>query len=124
LRARQATGRPAQGGTRSGADLSGLDVPREHVPARSGYRAVEVIRINRPWLCSVPVDMRCGADRLLACVVQITGATLAHHGYLLANARATRNKLLDHDGFGVWRAARHINVGRFNWPPGTAQPEP
>jgi transposase len=75
-----------------------------------------VIRIDRLWLCSAPVDMRAGAERLLACVVQITGAAQAHHGYLFANARATRIKLLVHDGFGVWCAARRLNAGRFVWP--------
>jgi transposase len=75
-----------------------------------------VIRIDRLWLCSAPVDMRAGAERLLACVVQITGAAHAHHGYLFANARATRMKLLVHDGFGVWCAARRLNAGRFVWP--------
>ncbi len=60
--------------------------------------------------------MRASAERLMACVVQITGAAHAHHGYLFANARATRMKLLVHDGFGVWCAARRMNTGRFNWP--------
>jgi hypothetical protein len=53
--------------------------------------------------------MRAGADRLLACVVQTLGAAQAHHGYLFANARATRVKLLVHDGWGVWCAARRLN---------------
>ena len=43
-------------------------------------------------------------------------AGLAHHGYLFANARATRIKLLVHVGFGVWCAARRLNAGRFVWP--------
>ena len=47
------------------------------------------------------MDMRAGAERLMSCVVQTTGAARAHHGYLFANARATRIKLLVHDGFGV-----------------------
>ncbi len=75
-----------------------------------------MIRIDRLWLCSAPVDMRAGVERLLACVVQVTGAAHAHHGYLFANARATRIKLLVHDGFGVWCAARRLNAGRFVWP--------
>lgn len=75
-----------------------------------------MIRIDRLWLCTTPVDMRVGAERLLSCVVQITGAAHAHHGYLFANARATRIKLLVHDGFGVWCASRRLNVGRFVWP--------
>src|SRR5882724_1190606 len=60
--------------------------------------------------------MRAGADRLLARVVQVFGAAQAHHGYLFANARATRIKLLVHDGFGVWCAARRLNAGGFEWP--------
>jgi len=60
--------------------------------------------------------MRAGADRLLASVVRVFGAAQAHHGYLFANARATRMKLLVHDGFGVWCAARRLNLGGFEWP--------
>ena len=75
-----------------------------------------MIRIDALWLCTAPMDMRAGAERLLSCVVQITGAAHAHHGYLFANARATRIKLLVHDGFGVWCAARRLNAGHFAWP--------
>jgi transposase len=53
-----------------------------------------VIRIDQLWLCTAPLDMRAGAERLLSRVVQATGAAHAHHGYLFANARATRIKLL------------------------------
>jgi hypothetical protein len=63
-----------------------------------------VIRIDAVWLAVDPVDMRAGADRLLASVVQAFGAAGAHHGYLFANARSSRIKLLMHDGFGVWCA--------------------
>lgn len=75
-----------------------------------------MIRIDKLWLCAAPVDMRAGADRLLAAVVATVGAAHAHHGYLFANVRATRVKLHVHDGFGVWCAARRLNVGRFEWP--------
>jgi transposase len=75
-----------------------------------------VIRIDCLWLAVDPVDMRAGVDRLLARVVQVFGAAHAHHGYLFANARSTRIKLLVHDGFGVWCAARRLNAGRFEWP--------
>lgn len=75
-----------------------------------------MIRIERLWLCTAPVDMRAGAERLLAAVVATVGAAHAHHGYLFANSRATRVKLLVHDGFGVWCAARRLNAGRFEWP--------
>ena len=75
-----------------------------------------MIRIDALWLAVEPVDMRAGADRLLARVVQVFGASRAHHAYLFANARATRVKLLVHDGFGVWCAARRLNIGGFVWP--------
>ena len=75
-----------------------------------------MIRIDAVWLAVEPVDMRAGADRLLARVVQVFGAAQAHHGYLFANARSTRIKLLVHDGFGVWCAARRLNKGSFEWP--------
>lgn len=75
-----------------------------------------MIRIDAIWLAVEPADMRAGADRLLARVVEVFGAAQAHHGYLFANARATRMKLLVHDGFGVWCATRRLNQGRFAWP--------
>lgn len=62
-----------------------------------------------------PIDMRAGPERLLAAVVAVFGAAQAHHGYLFANARGTRLKLLVHDGFGVWCAARRLNQGCFLW---------
>ena len=75
-----------------------------------------MIRIDAMWLAVEPIDMRAGPDRLLMSVVQVFGAAKAHHGYVFANARATRIKLLVHDGFGVWCAARRLNQGRFTWP--------
>lgn len=75
-----------------------------------------MIRIDRLWLCTAPVDMRAGADRLLAAVVATVGAAHAHHGYLFANARANRMKLLVHDGFGIWCATRRLHQGGFIWP--------
>jgi len=74
-----------------------------------------MIRIDAMWLAAQPIDMRAGADRLLARVVQVFGAAQAHHGYLFVNARGTRIKLLVHDGFGIWCAARRLNAGRFAW---------
>ena len=75
-----------------------------------------MIRIDAVWLAVDPIDMRSGAERLLASVVKVFGAAQAHHGYLFANARANRIKLLVHDGFGVWCAARRLNIGGFVWP--------
>ena len=82
---------------------------------------LKVIRIDALWLATQPIDMRAGADTLLARVVHVFGTAQAHHGYLFANARANRIKLLVHDGFGVWCAARPLNAGRFVWPRGVLQ---
>jgi transposase len=79
-----------------------------------------MIRVDAMWLAAEPIDMRAGMDRLLARVVQVFGAAQAHHGYLFANARGTRIKLLVHDGFGIWCAARRLNAGRFAWVPATS----
>lgn len=79
-----------------------------------------MIRIDALWLATGPIDMRMGTDRLLAQVVQVFGAAQAHHGYLFANARGNRMKLLLHDGFGMWCAARRLNQGGFEWPRGGA----
>ena len=82
-----------------------------------------MLRIDALWLCSQPVDMRCGAERLLASVVVTLGSASAHHGYLFTNARATRVKLLVHDGFGIWCAARRLHAGRFAWVPAASSTE-
>jgi transposase len=79
-----------------------------------------MIRIDAMWLAAEPVDMRAGADRLIARVVAVFGAAQAHHGYVFANARGTRMKLVLHDGFGVWVATRRLNEGRFVCPDATA----
>ena len=83
-----------------------------------------MIRIDAIWLAVDPVDMRAGADRLLASVVRVFGAAQAHHGYIFANSRANRIKLLIHDGFGVWCAARRLNKGGFDWPTQQAEASP
>jgi transposase len=64
----------------------------------------------------VTTKIDCRGNGLLANVVQVFGAARAHQGYLFANARTSRIKLLVHDGFGVWCAARRLNVGGFVWP--------
>ncbi|MDM0008840.1 IS66 family insertion sequence element accessory protein TnpB [Variovorax sp. J22G73] len=74
-----------------------------------------MIRIDTLWLCTQPQDMRAGPDRLLNIVVNTVGAARAHHGYLFANLRAMRIKLLVHDAFGVWCATRRLHTGRFAW---------
>ena len=75
-----------------------------------------LLELEALWLAVEPIDMRAGTDRLLASVVRVFGAAQADHGYVFASARATRIKLLVHDGLGVWCAARRLNAGGFVWP--------
>jgi transposase len=75
-----------------------------------------MIRIDAIWLAVEPMDMRAGTETALARVVKVFGAAHPHHAYVFANGRANRMKVLVHDGFGVWLAARRLNTGRFVWP--------
>lgn len=74
-----------------------------------------MIRVDAVWLATDPLDMRMGSEAALARVVKVFGAARPHHAYLFANRRATRMKVLVHDGIGVWLAARRLNVGKFVW---------
>ena len=78
-----------------------------------------MIRVDAWWLAVQPLDMRVGTEAALARVVQVFGRAHPHHAYLFANRRANRMKVLVHDGFGVWCAARRLNAGRFAWVPAT-----
>jgi transposase len=64
------------------------------------------------------MDRRAGTDTTLARVVQVFGAARPHHAYVFANKRSTRLKVLVHDGFGIWLAARRLHQGPFVWPGG------
>lgn len=75
-----------------------------------------MIRIEAIWLAVQPVDMRTGGDTLLARVVQVFGAATPHHAYCFANRRASRLKVLVHDGLGIWLATRRLHQGGFVWP--------
>jgi len=77
-----------------------------------------LIRVEAIWLASEPLDMRAGTETALARVVAVFGEARPHHAYLFANKRATRLKVLVHDGIGVWLAARRLNAGRFVWSQG------
>lgn len=109
---------PARGAAWAGGDQRELAVLRCFGVRGLAARIPAVIRIDAVWLAVQPIDMRTGVDRLLASVVQVFGAAQAHHGYLFSNARASRIRLLVHDGFGVWCAARRLNQGGFDWPRG------
>jgi len=75
-----------------------------------------MIRIDKAWLATAPLDMRAGTDTALARVVAVFGAAHPHHAYLFANKRANRMKVLLHDGIGIWLCARRLHQGRFVWP--------
>ena len=77
-----------------------------------------MIRIDAVWLATAPLDMRAGPDKALAQVIAVFGAAQLHHAYLFANQRATRMKVLVHDGQGLWLLARRLHQGRFAWPRG------
>jgi transposase len=75
-----------------------------------------LIRVDTVWMAIEPLDMRAGTEAALARVVTVFGAARPHHAYLFANRRASRMKVLVHDGIGVWLAARRLNSGKFAWP--------
>lgn len=72
-----------------------------------------MIRIERIWLSKAPLDMRAGPETCLARVVQVFGAAEPHTAYVFLNKRSNRIKVLVHDGFGLWLAARRLHQGRF-----------
>lgn len=74
-----------------------------------------MIRIDAIWLAVEPLDMRAGTETALARVIKVFGEARAHHAYLFANRRATRMKVLVHDGFGLWLCARRLHRGGFIW---------
>lgn len=74
-----------------------------------------MIRVEAVWLSVEPLDLRAGMESVLTRVVSVFGAARPHHAYLFANRRATRLKVLVHDGIGVWLATRRLNAGHFVW---------
>jgi transposase len=72
-----------------------------------------VIRVDAAWFAVEPLDMRAGVDTALGRVVNVFGEARAHHAYLFVNKRATRMKVLVHDGFGLWLCARRLHEGGF-----------
>ncbi|MNN55274.1 IS66 Orf2 like protein [compost metagenome] len=66
--------------------------------------------------CRCTPAVRSGTETELARVIAVLGAAQPHCAYLFANRRATRMKVLVHDGFGIWLAARRLNQGKFHWP--------
>jgi len=72
-----------------------------------------VIRVDVAWFSVEALDMRAGVDTALARVVSVFGQAQAHNAYVFVNKRATRMKVLIHDGFGLWLCARRLYEGSF-----------
>ena len=72
-----------------------------------------MIHMDRIWLSVEPLDMRAGPETCLARVVKIFGSAEPHQAYVFLNKRANRMKVLVHDGFGLWLAARRLHQGHF-----------
>lgn len=72
---------------------------------------------SRWYLAIAPIDLRCGADRLLVLVQSLFQQdVLAGGAYVFRNRSATRIKVLLADATGVWLCTRRLQSGRFVWP--------
>ncbi len=68
-------------------------------------------------LCTGPMDMRAGVDKLSLHVQQVLGrAPCDGTAYVFSNRRRTRLKLVCWDGTGVWMCLRRLHRGQFAWP--------
>ncbi|NRB38380.1 MAG: IS66 family insertion sequence element accessory protein TnpB [Pseudomonadales bacterium] len=74
-----------------------------------------MILIDDIWISTEPFDMRASPDSCLARVLLVFGEARPHHGYIFSNKRGNRIKVLVHDGFGIWLAARHLHQGKLTW---------
>jgi transposase len=79
-----------------------------------------MMRVDNWQLAVQPLDMRAGMDSMLARVVAVFGCAQPHTAYAFANARASRMKVLIHDGFGLWLCTRRLHQGSLHWPNGQA----
>ena len=76
-----------------------------------------MLRPSGWWLARVPVDLRCGMDRLLL-LVQTHGGRDGFDGgaYVFRNRAGTRLKMVCVDAQGVWLCVRRLHAGSFVWP--------
>jgi transposase len=80
-------------------------------------RAFDHQQSARIWLASVPVDMRCGFDRLAELARAVTGQDPFHaHLFIFRSRRGDRLKVLqwDRDGYVLWY--KRLEVGVFRLP--------
>lgn len=72
----------------------------------------------KQWFVAVlPVDLRCGMDRLLAQVrTQFAQKCFDGSAYVFRNRSGNRLKVLLVDATGVWLCVRRLHRGSFVWP--------
>jgi transposase len=69
------------------------------------------------WLAVLPIDLRCGMDRLLLLVqTQLSGDGFDGGAYVFRNKSGTRMKIICADANGVWLCVRRLHRGAFVWP--------
>jgi len=79
---------------------------------------IELIISAKQWFVAVlPVDLRCGMDRLLVRVhEQFEQKSFDGSAYVFRNRAGNRLKVLLVDGTGVWLCVRRLHRGSFVWP--------
>jgi transposase len=69
------------------------------------------------WLAVVPIDLRCGMERLLVMVQTQFGRNGFDGGaYVFRNRSGLRIKVVCADATGVWLCTRRLHDGSFVWP--------
>ncbi|MBS0329389.1 MAG: IS66 family insertion sequence element accessory protein TnpB [Proteobacteria bacterium] len=69
------------------------------------------------WLAVLPIDLRCGMDRLLVAVrAKLDRDAFDGGGFVFCNRARTRIKVLVVDATGVWLCVRRLHEGSFVWP--------
>ncbi len=76
-----------------------------------------MLNIERWWLVTAPMDLRCVMDRLLGHVrLELKHALGESGAFAFVNRARTRVKLLCCDRHGVLLATWRLYVGGFKWP--------
>jgi transposase len=69
------------------------------------------------YVCTAPIDLRCGVDRLLLTIRDQLGQDpFAGTAFVFRNRAGTRIKVVLADVHGVWLCVRRLHDGRFVWP--------
>lgn len=68
------------------------------------------------YVATAPIDLRCGADRLLLTVQSLGREVASGAAFVFRNRSGTRIKVLVVDATGVWLCTRRLHSGRFVWP--------